>query len=37
MNDSIKLLNLKEEECVLYPISITPIAPLENPVLDLTK
>ena len=27
----------QEEECVLYPISITPIAPLENPVLDLTK
>ena len=26
-----------EEECVLYPISITKIAPLANPVLDLTK
>ena len=26
-----------EEELVLYPISISNIAPLENPVLDLTK
>ena len=26
-----------EEECVLYPISITPIEPLAEPVLDLTK
>jgi uncharacterized membrane protein YcgQ (UPF0703/DUF1980 family) len=26
-----------EEECVLYPISIKKIKPLENPVLDLTK
>lgn len=26
-----------EEECVLYPVSIKKIKPLENPVLDLTK
>lgn len=27
----------QEEECILYPISIKKIPPLENPVLDLTK
>ena len=27
----------QEEECALYPVSITPIEPLENAVLDLTK